>query len=338
MIDPRIVAQFNARAPFRLEDATVLCLANIGSHSHGTYVPKDDPQAIDDVDYMLIVAPPLEYVVGLQRWEGCNFQHEELDVVAYSFEKAVRLINKSNPNVLGLLWLRPEFYTHSHPVWDRVVAERARFSSLEAYPAFLGYANAQLRKMTAFDRATQEEWEQAVAFVERVGWTKEQVIADAHLPMPLGWPVPDPTRDADDYRPAYDAQIRALEVAKTSIKRIHARHFQGYMGEKRKALVRKYGYDTKNAAHLVRLMDTCLEFLATGTLNVYRYGAAGERIRSIKRGEWTLEAVQAEAARLFDAAHAIKPTSNLPAQPERAAVDALLVECHFALYPAPVMA
>ena len=36
-------------------------------------------------------------------------------------------------------------------------------------------------------------------------------------------------------------------------KMTHGAH-QGYMGEKRKEIVARYGYDTKNAAHLVRLL------------------------------------------------------------------------------------
>ena len=42
------------------------------------------------------------------------------------------------------------------------------------------------------------------------------------------------------------------------------------MGEKRKAIVRKYQYDVKNAAHLIRLLRMGIEFLETGELRVFR--------------------------------------------------------------------
>jgi len=73
--------------------------------------------------------------------------------------------------------------------------------------------------------------------------------------------------------------------------------YHGHMGEKRKKLVDKFGYDTKNAAHLIRLLRMGIEFLKDGELYVERFDA-GELL-SIKRGEWALEAVNKEAERLF---------------------------------------
>ena len=46
--------------------------------------------------------------------------------------------------------------------------------------------------------------------------------------------------------------------------------YNGYMGEKRKSLVDKFGYDCKNAQHLIRLLRQGIEFLRTGELIVER--------------------------------------------------------------------
>ena len=48
---------------------------------------------------------------------------------------------------------------------------------------------------------------------------------------------------------------------------------KGYMGEKRKRLVEKFGYDTKNASHLIRLLRMGMEFLVDGELHVEREDA-----------------------------------------------------------------
>lgn len=333
-LDPRIADEFSRRVPFPLTEDSLLVLSHVGSHSHGTYVPPGDPQAIDDVDFMGIVIPPVEYVLGIEHWEGVSFMRDELDCVFYSFEKFIRLLVKSNPNVLGMLWMAPQSYLRTSHAWKRLIKERDAFSSLEAYHSFLGYAHAQLKKMTAFDQATTEEWDAAVALVEDEGWSVEAIVADEHLAMPRHWTVPQPYHDAD-YRKAYHAAIAKLEGAKVSIKRIHARHFQGYMGAKRKALVKKYGYDTKNAAHLIRLMRMCLGFLKTGTLEVYRTTDAAE-IRGIKAGAWTLERVRAEADDLFALAHTAKALSPLPPLPDRDRINALLVEMQFGFYPQAV--
>jgi len=91
--------------------------------------------------------------------------------------------------------------------------------------------------------------------------------------------------------------------------------FKGYMGEKRKSLVEKYGYDCKNAAHLIRLLKMGIEFLIEGKLYVERISDA-KQLLEIKRGEWTLEQVKKESDRLFSLCEESYVRSSLPAQPD----------------------
>ncbi len=93
----------------------------------------------------------------------------------------------------------------------------------------------------------------------------------------------------------------------------HFQAYEGYMGAKRKALVDKYGYDTKNAAHLIRLLKMGIEFLNTGQMNVFRHD--NEMLIEIKYGKWSLLKVQTEAERLFKMAEESFVRSKLPDQP-----------------------
>jgi hypothetical protein len=95
------------------------------------------------------------------------------------------------------------------------------------------------------------------------------------------------------------------------------------MGAKRKALMEKYGYDTKNAAHLIRLLRMGMEFLKDGELNVTREDAS--QLLEIKRGEWTLEQVKAEAERGFNLAEQAYLASNLPKYPDVDKINKLAV-------------
>lgn len=97
--------------------------------------------------------------------------------------------------------------------------------------------------------------------------------------------------------------------------------FEGYMGEKRKELVTRYGYDCKNAAHLIRLLRMGTEFLNTGELIVLR--PDNNELLGIKNGEWRLEQVQAEAEHQFKRAEAAYDRSTLPLKPDYEAVNAL---------------
>lgn len=99
--------------------------------------------------------------------------------------------------------------------------------------------------------------------------------------------------------------------------------FKGYMGDKRKKLVEKFGYDTKNAAHLIRLLRMAIEFLGTGEFEVQRRDA--RELLEVKAGQWSLEAVKAEADRLRKLADEAFVRSKLPDGPDMERINCLLV-------------
>ena len=96
-----------------------------------------------------------------------------------------------------------------------------------------------------------------------------------------------------------------------------------HMGTKRKTLVDKFGYDTKNAAHLIRLLRMGAEFLKDGQLIVKRHDA--QQLLEIKRGEWTLDQVKAEADWGFKMAEQAYHNSNLPVGPDMDEIGKLAV-------------
>jgi predicted nucleotidyltransferase len=222
-----------------------------GSIAHGMFLPNTDPCSIDDKDIMGVVIAPLSCYMGLSRFETKETAEGEFDVVTYELVKYVRLLCKSNPNVLSLLWLDEQHYIYRSPIGQRLIDARELFVSKKIYHSFTGYAYGQLKRME------------------------------------------------------------------------HCVH-QGYMGEKRKALVEQFGFDTKNAAHLIRLLRMGIEFLTEGVLYVHRQDAP--QLLEIKRGLWTLDKVKAEAERLFKRAEDAYDRSPLRAKPEAKKIDKLLQE------------
>jgi hypothetical protein len=307
-IDPRIAEAFEAQNGFPLEPHLVV-LGLMGSHSHGTYIPPEDPNAVDDIDFMGFVVPPLEYHLGLPRWQHWTLQVDELDVVLYSLEKAVRLLLKSNPNIVGLLWLREDEYLHRHPDFELLHSRRDIFSSQAAAEAFAGYAADQLKRMEAFDLERMAEYESLTETIGAKGPVGEVIEADTAKLKHLAF--------------AWRLDIEVLN----RFRKLHREHFSGYMGAKRKAMVRKYQYDVKNAAHLIRLLRMGSEFIQTGNLQVYRTTDAEELMR-IKRGEWTLDQVKQEAQRLFAGVEEARARSPLKDEPDAAAANGLLIELH----------
>jgi len=115
-----------------------------------------------------------------------------------------------------------------------------------------------------------------------------------------------------------------IGYAHSQMQRMTRFEHKGYMGEKRKQLVQKHGYDTKNAAHLIRLLRMGIEALQTGQLQVKRPDA--DELLQIKHGAYTLDYVQDMANDLFQQCHDAKEACTLPEKPDPELVNQLCVD------------
>jgi predicted nucleotidyltransferase len=233
-----------------------LLLGFVGSIAHGTYIPKTDPNCIDDKDILGVSIGSERVYFGLggtrDEREQKEVKKDEWDSVVYEIRKFFSLLMNQNPNVLGLLWLQEKDYIYISESGKKILENRDIFTSKQAYRAFSGYAHGQLNKMTHFGDAKQ-----------------------------------------------------------------------AYMGEKRYELVKKFGFDCKNASHLIRLLRMGIEYLTDGQLQVFRKD--NDELKSIKRGEWTLEKIVKEADRLFVLAQEAYIRSPLPAMPDKEKIEDLLI-------------
>lgn len=222
-----------------------------GSIAHGTYVPQDQPDAIDDKDLLGVCIGPLDIYFGLRQFEQLEARLREWDCVTYELRKFVRLLEGANPNVLSLLWLDPNHYVIRHALGERLIANRHLFLTKKIYYSFTGYAYGQL-------------------------------------------------------------------------KRIMHKEFAGYMGERRKELVLRHGYDTKHASHLIRLLRMGIEALRDGELHVHRHDA--QDLLAIKQGKYALEDIKSMAQELFRRAEAAYDGSSLPKSPNHEAINTLVMD------------
>jgi len=234
----------------RLLPEGLILLGYRGSLAHGTFIPSKDPNSIDDKDVMGVFINPLDHYFGNKTKDTQDTMVKEWDAVSYELRHFVSLLEKANPNVLSLLWLKPNLYVHIDPLGQMLIYNRELFVSRKVFHSFVGYAKGQLKRMTHFK-------------------------------------------------------------------------FEGYLGEKRKRLVEKYGYDTKNASHLIRILRQGIEFLREGQLQVLREDAP--ELIDIKTGGWKLEKVQEEADKLFARAERAYDECRLPVEPDRDRVNDLLI-------------
>jgi hypothetical protein len=96
------------------------------------------------------------------------------------------------------------------------------------------------------------------------------------------------------------------------------RQYQSWLKSRNKIraeLEQKYGYDTKHAAHLVRLIRMCKEILETGIINVDRTNIDAEELKVIRNGAWTYEQLEEYANDMDKKADELYKTSTLKRSP-----------------------
>jgi predicted nucleotidyltransferase len=231
----------------------LIYLGYAGSIAHGTSMRSRSEDAIDDIDLVGVMLPPMESVIGLETWRTLRIDEHPLDIVIYPLPQFVQLVLKSNPNMLSLLWTPTK-----HIIWQKLPFAvfaycRRHFLSKKIYHAIKGYAHGQ-----------------------------------------------------------------ADEIEKSV--------FRGHMGEKRKELVERFGYDTKAASHTIRLLSQGIEALHTGHIRVDRTNLDAEYLMSVKAGKHSKEDVLSMIGVLFGSLDYTFKYCSLPEEPDRNLAQQLLME------------
>ncbi len=331
-----------------------------GSHAYGTN------SATSDLDLRGIVIPPREYWYGnVNRFEQTQNgpgADPNLDIVFFGVRKFFQIAVECNPNALELIFTDPSDHLLLTPLAEKLISNREMFLTQRALHTFSGYAFAQLKRIRGHYRwlkepPTSPPTRASMGLPERTLIPKDQLqAANAAITKKLDqWNfvgLEDVSPDVriglqgimaellaeiqvssdDTWKNAArtlgysDNFIELLDIERRYTgKKREWEQYQEWIknrNEKRAALEAKFGYDTKHAMHLVRLLRMCREILTEGVLRVRRPDAA--ELLAIRDGAWTYEQLiaWAEAENL-----GLKEiTSNLPPDPPRAKIDALLIE------------
>lgn len=257
-----------------------------GSHSHGTYIPPEDEHGVDDVDLMGTYIP-----TGLSDFFG--------------------------------LLRSPDVIEKKIGVWDTVTYEFRKFVGLllKCNPNVLGMLWLKDEHYYHLEPEGQALRDNRELFSSRAAYHSFAGYAHAQLKRMTAFRDQGPTCGCTGKFHSKECPI-AEEKGRGSMK-LYA---TGFMGEKRKRLVEKHGYDVKNAAHCIRLVRMGAEFLTTGELNVDRSSIDADYLIAIKKGEIPLKEIVAEAEASFEGMKVLNENGPLPPEPDYTKVERFLVD------------
>jgi predicted nucleotidyltransferase len=93
---------------------------------------------------------------------------------------------------------------------------------------------------------------------------------------------------------------------------------------KRYESYQKHGYDVKFGYHVVRLIDEVEQILTLGDIDLMR---AREQMKSVRRGEWTIEQIEDYFTQKERDLEALYHSSKLPHVPNEKKIKQLLLDC-----------
>jgi uncharacterized protein len=120
-----------------------------GSELHGAKV-----HGTDDLDIYGVYVEPPELVLGLNSmphfvWSTAGNERrngpKDVDITLYSLKKWAGLACKGNPTALHFLFTKSAVRSKT---WTNILTRRDVFLSRSCVPQFLGFADAQLKRMT----------------------------------------------------------------------------------------------------------------------------------------------------------------------------------------------
>jgi len=280
-----------------------------GSHLYGTNTPESDE------DYSGIFIANEDYYFGLRKIEELDLsvqykneygknKPDSVDYKLYEIRNFCRLALSNNPNILEHLFANTENILHCDTFGAMLLRNSHLFPNKGAYDKFIGYANSQRHKMII----KLDNFDQLSA---ALGFFKQQDPSEYIVMF----------RDSKEVKSFFAEKGSHFVIGDLSFqKHLMVKKLVAALADRlskvtnRHELVLKYGYDTKFASHLIRLLSEGETLLKTGKLEFPLHNASF--LLQIKQGELSLEDILKLADEYEFKLKYIRDDSDLPEKPQ----------------------
>ena len=276
----------------RIGNGRLIFRAITGSRAYGLDTPESD------VDTRGVCIPEARFVLGLGTFE--QWESEGSDHVIFGLSKFLRLALQGNPNIIELLFTPDDCVLFVDPeLGQPLIDARDLLLSRRVGERFMNYALHQLKRIERHYR-----W-----LINPI--TTEPSPADFGASTLEGKAIfPSIGRERD---------FKAAQKAWS-----HYRTWREERHPDRAALEEKYGYDTKHASHLCRLLNMGTEILESGQVLVRR--PDHEFLRGVRTGALGYEELLEWANQRVSALPELVAGSSLPEDPAESDVEDLMIE------------
>ena len=282
---------------------------------HGSRAYGLATQASDTDRRGIFVARPLAFLGFIDTPDQIEPDPER---VLYEIRKFFRLAAACNPTVIEVLFTEAADHVAVSAEGLQLLDRRREFLSRLAGESFGKYGLAQLHRIR-----THRRWLFSPP-------DRKPERRDFGLPERLTVPR--------DEQGAVEAMIRDGRLAEEELPssflglldrerryRSALREWQQYQEWQRNRnavradLERRYGYDTKHAMHLIRLLRMAVEIMASGEVRVRRPDA--HELLDIRRGTLAFDSLLEQADALGSRLKTLADSSPLPARPDEARLN-----------------
>lgn len=278
------------------EEFSLICTFITGSHLYGTNTELSDRD-----ERGVFIPSKEYFLGFLKHTKIYEYKNKKDDIVYYEFRNFLNLACQNNPNILEFLFVPENKLLSSSYTWTKIVENRDLFLSKKAKYTFLGYSNSQFNRIKnhrnwllnppkkkpersdfgLLQNRSLISKDQIGAFNELLSLYMEETYSKHPLKQQI-----EESDEIKDFRsivqnlktmnentitaiktliPVDDNFIEALIREKAYMQA--SREWMQYQSWKenrnpaRAKLEEKYGYDTKHASHLVRLLNEGSELL-----------------------------------------------------------------------------
>lgn len=342
----------------KIAEDNLFFYAVIGSHAYGMAMEHSD------MDYRgLFYVPQNIYMSLFKKVEQVEQFADNKDSVVFELSKFIKLLVDQNPNILELLWVDEKNILHSTPLYEKLRTHREFFLSSKSKFTFSGYAISQLKRIRGHNKwisspqpkrrpkeidfvsviwnaTNNREWNKAVPFEDILAFNLGGDIFGLMHDEGSGGKWHDrheallslPAKDLTSYANTSQKQFDLVVKFNRQLYKEHVENWQHYWewknnrNEARASLEEKYGYDTKHATHLVRLLRMGCEILRGEGVKVLRPDA--EELLAIRNGAWTYEELIKYADEKERELESLYQTTKLPHHIDQDKADEITQEIY----------